>query len=103
MHRLQRLNRLHRLGHVANPVLRFADDLTGRGAWRRQRGFRPRRRGPSMVTLLLAGLAVLTLVKVMSVANGRRSTAEKVLLGGLIVLLAAVVLKFRRSFARYRA
>ena len=56
-----------------------------------------------MVTLLLAGLAVLTLVKVMSVAGGRRRSGfEKLVLGGVIVLLAAVVMSFRRSSARYR-
>ena len=63
---------------------------------------RPRRRGPSVLRLLLAGLAVVALVKVMSAATGRqRSTAEKLVLGGLVVLLGAVVLSFRRSGRRF--
>jgi hypothetical protein len=101
LRRFHRLH-LHRLGHIAGPVLEFTDGLARRSGWGPRRGFRAARRGPSMVTLLLAGLAVLALVKVMSAAGGRRSRAEKLVLGGVIVVLAAVVMSFRRSSARYR-
>jgi hypothetical protein len=97
---LQRFHELGRLGHIANPVLAFADDITGR-PWAR-RGFRPRRRGPSVALLLLAGLAVFAFVKVMSAASrqGRRSTGEKIVLGALLLALGAILLSFRRSAVR---
>lgn len=102
LHRLRRLHRLHRLhrsGRLAD-VLDFANGI-GSG-WARGHRVR-RRREPSIVWLLLAGLAVLGFAKLMTVANGReRSTAEKVVLGGLLLLLGVVVLSFRRSAARYR-
>jgi hypothetical protein len=100
LHRFRRLRRLHRLGHIADPVLTFTRDFTGGGAWRPQR--RRQHREPPILLLLLAGLAVFAFVKVMSAANRRRSLAEKVFFGALLVLLGAVVLSFQRSSARYR-
>jgi len=100
LHQLRRLRRLHRLGHVAAPVLTFAHEFTGRGAWRSRvhRG----RREPSILLLLLAGVAVFAFVKVMSAASRRRSLAEKIFFGALLIVLGAVVVSFRRSSARYR-
>jgi hypothetical protein len=78
----------------------FADDFTRNGRWRTPFHARPRR-GPSIARLLLAGLAVFAFVKLMSAVNGRsRSTAEKVLLGALLVAVGAVVMSFRRSSRR---
>jgi hypothetical protein len=86
---------------VAEPFVAFADDFTRQGRWGR-RGFRSRRRGPSIARLLLAGLAVFAFAKVLSAATGRqRSTSEKVLLGGLVLAPGAVLLSFRRSASRY--
>jgi hypothetical protein len=102
-HGLRRLHRLQQLGHIADPVLELTDDWTGNAPGRHHHGSHPRRRGPSVLRLLLAGLAVIAFAKVMSAASGRRrSTAERVLLGGLVLLLGAVVLSFRRSSPRYR-
>ena len=86
---------------------RFVGFHPGQLGIRRRRPFagRPfaRRRAPSVVTLLLAGLAVFALVKLMSATTGRRrSTAERVVLGGLLLLAGAVVMAFRRSSRRYR-
>jgi hypothetical protein len=50
---------------------------------------------------LLAGLAVIALVALISAANRRRSTLEKLVLGGLIVTVGAIVLSLRRSSRRY--
>jgi hypothetical protein len=100
LHHLHRLHRLHRSGRLAD-VLDFAHGIGSRGARGRHRV--GRRREPSIVWLLLAGLAVLGFAKLMTVANGReRSTGEKVVLGALLVLLGVIVLSFRRSAARYR-
>jgi hypothetical protein len=96
-------------------ILDFAGGI-GRDPWRfvgfhprhmglglpRHRSFGRRRRGPSVVTLLLAGLAVFAFAKLMSVSNRQRSTTEKVLLGGLLLLVGAILLSFRRSSRRYR-
>jgi uncharacterized membrane protein SirB2 len=54
-----------------------------------------------MVRLLLAGLAVFAFAKLMTANNSSRSTAEKVALGALIVLVGAVLLSFRRSRRPY--
>ena len=95
LHRLHRLHELHRLGHVADPVLDWTDDFT-----RRLRGRhpgRPYRRRPSMLTLLLAGLAVFAFVKLTAAASrSNRSTAEKVVLGALLLAVTAWVMSFRR-------
>jgi hypothetical protein len=101
LHRLHRVHRLGRLGHIADPVLAFAGDITSNRPWAR-RGLRPRRSAPSIARLLLAGLAVFAFVKVMSAASRpeRRSTAEKIALGGLLLLLGAILLAFRRSAVR---
>jgi hypothetical protein len=100
LHQLRRLRRLHRLGHVADPVLTFAHEFTGRGAWRSR--VRRGRREPSILLLLLAGVAVFAFVKVMSAASRRRSLAEKIFFGALLIVLGAVVVSLRRSSARYR-
>lgn len=101
-HRLHRLNRLHRLGAIASPMGSFADDFARRRPWAAGPWHPKRRRGPSVLRLILAGLAVLAFAKVMSAANARqRSTVEKWIIGGLIVALGAAVLSFRRSGRRY--
>jgi hypothetical protein len=79
----------------------FADDFAGAGPWQ-HRFQRPRRQGPSMLRLLLAGLAVLAFAKVMSTTTMRqRSIVEKLIIGGVLVALGAIVLSFRRSGRRY--
>jgi hypothetical protein len=79
----------------------FADNFAGSGPWQ-HRYQRPRRQGPSMLRLILAGLAVLAFAKVMSSANMRqRSTVEKWIIGAVLVALGAIVLSFRRSGRRY--
>ncbi|MNC87213.1 hypothetical protein D3C83_29180 [compost metagenome] len=98
LHRLDRLNRLQRLQRLA-PVLDFATVIGGK---RTRARYRPRRRQPSIVWLLVAGLAVITLAKVMTASWQQRSKTERMLLAGLLVLLGLVVLSFRRSAARYR-
>lgn len=99
LHRLHRLQRLHRLERLA-PVLDFA---AGIGGHRRRGRHHPWRPQPSIVWLLLAGLAVVALAWVITAASAQQRTkTERVLLAGLIVLLGAVVLSFRRSGARYR-
>lgn len=99
LHKRHRLQRLHRLERLA-PVLDFAAGIGGH----QRRGWHHRwRRQPSIVWLLLAGLAVVTLARVMTAASAReRTKTEQVLLAALVVLLGAVVLSFRRSGARYR-
>ena len=102
--RLRRLHRLHRLqglGPGILPVLSFAGDITSHRRWRRG-AFRPRRREPSTLLLLLAGIAVFAFVKMMSLANDgrRRTTAEKVVIGIALVALGAMLMSFRRSAAR---
>ena len=96
-HRLRRLRRLHRLDHLGG----LSGFGTGVAAppWSRRRGFYRRgRRGPGVLTILLAGLAVFALVRMMS-ASGRlnRTTAEKVVLGALIAAAAGLLLSLRRS------
>jgi hypothetical protein len=99
LNRLHRLDRLHRVARIA-PAL--AMHRVSRSAWTR-RAVRTRRE-PSMAWLLVAGLAVVVFVKVMSVAGSRRrSTVERILLAGLLLVLGAIVLSFRRSAARYRS
>jgi hypothetical protein len=97
LHNLQRLHRLHELTHITDQFARFGDDFTGR--W--QRRVHRRQRGPSFARLLLAGLAVFAFAKAMSMALGRRrSTAEKLALGVVILLLGAVLMAFRRPAPR---
>ena len=51
-----------------------------------------------MVTLLLAGLAVFAFVRLTSMGARRgRSSAERLLLGVLLVAVGAIALSFRRS------
>lgn len=94
LHRLRRLHRLHRLESLPDVGATIA----------RHRGWARRARtGPSVVWLLLAGAAVLAFVRVATaVGRSRRSSTERVLLVGLLLLLGLVVLSFRRSGARYR-
>ena len=62
---------------------------------------RLRHRGPSVLTLLLAGLAVFAFARLTSVATrNRRSVASRMLLGVLLLGLGAIVLAFRRSGRR---
>jgi hypothetical protein len=101
LHRLRRLDRVHRLRRLrrVTPVLDFAASMGDRRRWARPRS-RPE---PTVLWLVLAGLAVISLAKVMTaLGSRRRSTTEKVLLGAAVVLLGLVVLRFRRSAARYR-
>ncbi len=62
---------------------------------------RRRHRGPSVLTLLLAGLAVFAFARLTTAATGnRRSVASRLLLGVLLLGLGAIVLAFRRSGRR---
>jgi hypothetical protein len=64
---------------------------------------RSRRRTPSWALILLAGLAGVALAKLMSADNReQRSTAQKALIGVLIVVIGAVVLSLRSRAYRYR-
>ena len=71
--------------------------------WRGPRAYRQRRSStPPWALILLAGLAGLALMQLLSAANRpRRSTLEKVVLGALLVAAVAVVLRLRRSGRRY--
>ncbi|MGQ0733912.1 MAG: hypothetical protein ACT4QD_09680 [Acidobacteriota bacterium] len=74
----------------------FADEIPASRAWR-SGGF-PRRRTFSPGRILLAGLAVLAAVKLVSaVSSPNRSRAEKLGLGALLVLVGAFLLSLRRS------
>jgi hypothetical protein len=81
----------------------FGDDVWSE---RRGRGFRRRSRqsrGPSVLAILLAGLAAFALVRLTTAANRPNlSTAQKVAVGALIVLVGGVLLSLRRSAQRYR-
>lgn len=94
IHRLRHLHRRHRLDSVAN----FGATVARQRGWARRS-----RTKPSVIWLLLAGAAVLAFARVATAAGrSRRSTAEKVFLIGLLLLLGLVVMSFRRSGARYR-
>jgi hypothetical protein len=96
-HRFRRVKRLHRLHRLGDPAVHFAHDFTSYPPFGRRR-----RRQPSFLTLLLAGLAVFAFVKLLSAVDEReRSTAEKVLLVALLVAVGAIILYFRRSRHRY--
>jgi len=87
-----------------NHTVGFADDLRQRGPWRHA-GFdrRRRRQGPSWALILFAGLAGLALAKLMSAGDRPNlSTAQKAILGGLVVLVGAAVLSLRRRATDYR-
>jgi hypothetical protein len=61
-----------------------------------------RRRGPSIATLLLAGLAVFAFVRLTSLSTRpRRSVGERALIGVLLLAAAWAVMSFRRSGRRY--
>jgi hypothetical protein len=101
LHRLNRLRRLnrHHLDRRMAPVIDFAAGIGRRRGWTRSR----RGPEPSLLWLLLAGLAVVGFARVVTaIGSRRRSTGEKIVLGALLLLLGAVVLPFRRSAARYR-
>jgi hypothetical protein len=87
-----------------NDVVGFADDIRHHGPWRHAAVARRRRSGtPSWVLILLAGLAGLALAKLMATeTRGNLSTAQKAVIGGLLVLLGLVVLSLRRRAAYYR-
>jgi hypothetical protein len=85
------------VGRPADPFARFGERFVDR--WERR--VRPRRRAPSILRLLLAGLAVFAFMKVLSAASReRQSTGEKIALGVLLLILGAVLLGFRRSAVR---
>jgi hypothetical protein len=89
LHRLHRLNRLSRLRGLSR--LSRLQEIASAA--------RPRR-SPSIGRILLAGLAVLAFVKLMSMASGRRSRPGRIALGVLLLAVGAVVLSMRRSARR---
>jgi hypothetical protein len=93
------LHGLQGLQHVVG----IARDLHLNKDWKRV-GFQPRPgSGPSLPRLLLAGLAVVAFVKLMSAANASsRSRARTITLGILLLAVGAVVMSFRRSARRHR-
>jgi len=103
-----RLRRFDRWSHFGGPGL-FAGDLGGHrswrrpyGRWRRAYGRRRRARGPSAFTILLAGLAVFALVRLLTASNRPNlSTAQKVVLGGLVLFVGSILLSLRRRARRY--
>jgi hypothetical protein len=96
--RMHRLHRLHHLGGIGR-VTAFADDLHRFGPWGRRR--HGRRRAPSIVLLLIAGLAVYAFVRLTDASHQpRRTRGEKLLLAALLVVAGAVVLSLHRSRAR---
>ena len=63
---------------------------------------RHRRRGPSVLTLLLSGLAVFAFVRLTSASTAaRRSPGERAIIAVLLVAAAWAVIRFRRSGRRY--
>jgi hypothetical protein len=96
--RLRRWDRLENLYGIHS----VADTLGARGPWRSAGWRPPRRRGPSFLLILLAGLAGFALVQLMTAADRpRRSTLEKVVIGVLLLAAAAFVMRLRRSGRRY--
>jgi hypothetical protein len=96
--RLRRFDGWSRFGDLGV----FAGDLGGHRSWRRPYGRRRRARGPSAFTILLAGLAVFALVRLLTASNRPNlSTAQKVALGALVLLVGSVLLSLRRSARRY--
>jgi hypothetical protein len=93
---------MHRFGRVSE-VADLAAPFGPRRAWRRGGfGFR-RRRTPTAVKILLAGLAVFAFVKLTSAAGrSQRSTFEKLALGALIAIVSAFLLSLRNSSRSYR-
>jgi hypothetical protein len=92
--RLHRLHRLHDLEFGSMPWSHAGWTPAGR----RARG----RRAPSILLILLAGLAAFALVKLMSAAERpQRSPLEKVLIAVLLVGAASFVLRLRRRGHRY--
>jgi hypothetical protein len=90
LHRLPPLGHRHRLGDLPE-VIGFA------------RFHSRSRRGPSLVRILLAGLAVFALVRLMSATNRpKRSAATTLVLGLLLVIVGTMVMSFRRSARRYQ-
>ena len=93
---------MHRFGRFGD-MSDFGGPFAGRRAWRRGGyGFR-RRRTPTAVKLLLAGLAVFAFVKLTGVQRqSNRSAFEKVALGALIAIVGAYLLSLRNSSRQYR-
>jgi uncharacterized membrane protein len=84
LHRLDRLHHLHRLSRLRYGAFPQAS-----------------RGGPSVARLLLAGLAVLAFVRLMSVASRpSRSTARRIGIAILLIAVGAIVMSFRRSALR---
>jgi hypothetical protein len=80
----------------------LAGGFRGHRSWRGPYSRRRRARGPSAVTILLAGLAVFALIRLMTASNRPDlSTAQKVVLGALVLLVGGVLLSLRRSARRY--
>ena len=94
--------RMHRFGRF-DDMTGFAGPFATRRAWRRGGfGFR-RRRTPTAVKILLAGLAVFAFAK-LTTANRRPnlSTFEKVALGVLVAIVGAYLVSLRNSSRQYR-
>jgi hypothetical protein len=95
-------HRMHGFGRVGD-VVGLAAPFRTRRAWRRGGFGVRRRRTPTAVKILLAGLAVFAFAKLISAFNrSTRSTFEKVALGALVAVVGAFLLSLRNSSRSYR-
>jgi len=96
------LRRRHRFGSRSglSSFGAWGDPLHHRSAWGGVRPWRRSRR-PTWLTVALAGLVVFALIKLATASGRSRSTAEKLGIGALILVLGGLLASLRRSASRH--